>query len=50
MLPCTDTAHGGIEMSDQDFRERVLEALSRIEAQAKENSTRLGTLERNVVG
>ena len=35
-------------MSDQDFRERVLESLSRIEAQAKENSTRLGTLERDV--
>ena len=26
-------------MSDQDFRARVLESLSRIEAQAKENST-----------
>ena len=37
-----------IEMSDQDFRERVLESLSRIETQAKENSTRLGTLERDV--
>lgn len=48
MLFFTDTAHGGIEMSDQDFRERVLESLSRIEAQAKENSTRLGTLERDV--
>ena len=35
-------------MSDQDFRERVLEALSRIEAQAKENSTCLGVLERDV--
>ena len=35
-------------MSDQDFRERVLEALSRLEAQAKENSTRLGVLERDV--
>ena len=35
-------------MSDQDFRERVLEALSRIETQARENSTRLGTLERDV--
>ena len=48
MLFCTDIAHGGIEMSDQDFRERVLESLSRIEAQAKENNTRLGTLERDV--
>ncbi len=35
-------------MSDQDFRERVLESLSRIEAQAKENSIRLGTVERDV--
>ena len=35
-------------MSDQVFRERVIEALSRIETQAKENSTRLGTLERDV--
>ena len=35
-------------MSDQDFGERVLESLSRIEAQAKENSTRLGTVERDV--
>ena len=30
------TLHTGcIEMSDQDFRERVLESLLRIEAQAK---------------
>ena len=35
-------------MSDQDFRARALESLSRIEAQAKENSTRLGSLERYV--
>ncbi|MDE0085683.1 MAG: hypothetical protein OXU23_08245 [Candidatus Poribacteria bacterium] len=35
-------------MSGQVFRERVLDALSRIEAQTKENSTRLGTLERDV--
>ena len=35
-------------MSDQDFRERVLESLSRIETQARENSTRLGSLERDV--
>ena len=35
-------------MSDQDFRARALESLSRIEAQAKENSTRLGSLERDV--
>ncbi|MDE0314313.1 MAG: hypothetical protein OXM61_05390 [Candidatus Poribacteria bacterium] len=59
MLSCTDTAHGGIERSDQDFQERVLESLSRIEAQARENSarvekrldsldTRVGTLERDV--
>ena len=49
MLPYTHTLHtGGIEMSDQDFRERALESLSRIEAQARENSTRLGTLERDV--
>ena len=34
-------------MSDQDFRERVLDALSRIETQAKEHSTRLGSLERD---
>ena len=40
--------HRSIEMSDQGFRERVLESLSRIETQAKENSTRLGTLERDV--
>ena len=41
MLSCTDTAHGGIERSDQDFQERVLESLSRIEAQARENSARV---------
>ena len=46
-------------MADQDFRERVLETLSRIEIQARENNTRLekrldsldtrvGTLERDV--
>ena len=46
-------------MVDQDFRERVLEALSRIESQARENNarlekrldsldTRVGTLERDV--
>lgn len=46
-------------MADQGFRERVLEALSRIETQARENNTRLekrldsldtrvGTLERDV--
>ena len=46
-------------MSDQDFRERVLESLSRIEAQARENNARVekrldsldarvGTLERDV--
>lgn len=46
-------------MADQDFRERVLEALSRIESQARENNarlekrldsldTRVGTLERDV--
>lgn len=46
-------------MADQDFRERVLEALSRLESQARENNTRLekrldsldtrvGTLERDV--
>lgn len=46
-------------MDDQDFRERVLEALSRIELQARENNarlekrldsldTRVGTLERDV--
>ena len=46
-------------MSDQDFRERVLESLSRIEAQARENNarvekrldsldTRVGTVERDV--
>ena len=46
-------------MADQDFRERVLETLSRIETQARENNTRLekrldsldtrvGTLERDV--
>ncbi len=35
-------------MSDQDFREKVLESLTRIETQAKENSTRLGALERDV--
>ena len=35
-------------MSDQDFRERVLESLSWIELQAEENSTRLGTVERGV--
>ncbi len=35
-------------MSGQDFRERVLESLSRIETQARENSTRLGSLERYV--
>ena len=46
-------------MADQDFRERVLEALSRIETQARENNARLekrldsldtgiGTLERDV--
>ena len=35
-------------MSDQDFRERALESLSRIETQARENSTRLGSLERDV--
>ena len=46
-------------MADQDFRERVLEALLRIETQARENNarlekrldsldTRVGTLERDV--
>ena len=46
-------------MADQDFRERVLETLSRIETQARENNarlekrfdsldTRVGTLERDV--
>ena len=46
-------------MADQDFRERVLEALSRLESQARENNarlekrldsldTRVGTLERDV--
>ena len=46
-------------MGDQDFRERVLETLSRIETQARENNarlekrldsldTRVGTLERDV--
>ncbi len=46
-------------MADQDFRERVLETLSRIETQGRENSarlekrldsldTRVGTLERDV--
>ena len=46
-------------MADQDFRERVLETLSRIETQASENNarlekrldsldTRVGTLERDV--
>ena len=46
-------------MADQDFRERVLEALSRLELQVRENSARLekrfdsldacvGTLERDV--
>ena len=46
-------------MSDQVFRERVLESLSRIEAQARENNarvekrldsldTRVGTVERDV--
>ncbi len=46
-------------MSDQDFRERVLESLSRLETQARENNarveqrldsldTRVGTLERDV--
>ncbi len=46
-------------MADQDFRERVLEALSGIETQARENNARLekrldsldtgiGTLERDV--
>ena len=50
---------GDIKMADQDFRERVLETLSRIETQARENNTRLekrldsldtrvGTLERDV--
>lgn len=28
-------------MSDQDFRERVLESLSRIEEQARENNARV---------
>lgn len=46
-------------MADQDFRESVLESLSRIETQARENNarlekrldsldTRVGTLERDV--
>lgn len=35
-------------MSDQDLQERILESLSRIETQAKENSSRLGSLERDV--
>ena len=46
-------------MADQDFRERVLDILSRIETQARENNarlekrldsldTRVGTLERDV--
>ena len=46
-------------MADQDFRERVLETLSRIETQARENNarlekrldsldTRVGALERDV--
>ena len=46
-------------MADQDFRERVLESLARIESQARENNarlekrldsldTRVGTLERDV--
>ena len=46
-------------MADQDFRERVLESLARIEAQARENNARLekrldsldarvGSLERDV--
>ncbi len=46
-------------MADQDFRERVLETLSRIETQTRENNarlekrldsldTRVGTLERDV--
>ena len=46
-------------MADQDFRERVLETLSRIETQGRENNarlekrldsldTRVGTLERDV--
>ena len=39
---------GGTEMSDQDFRERVLESLSRLETQGQENSRRLGTLEHDV--
>ena len=50
---------GDIKMADQDFRERVLEALSRLESQARENNARLekrldsldtraGTLERDV--
>lgn len=38
----------GIEMSDQDFRERGLESLSRIETQTRDNSTRLGVLESDV--
>ena len=48
-----------IKMADQDFRERVLETLSRIETQARENNarlekrldsldTRVGVLERDV--
>ena len=47
-------------MADQDFRERVLESLARIESQARENNarlekrldsldTRVGTLERDVI-
>ena len=50
---------GVIKMADQDFRERVLESLARIESQARENNarlekrldsldTRVGTLERDV--
>ena len=46
-------------MADQDFRERVLESLTRIETQARENNARLekrldsldarvGSLERDV--
>lgn len=50
---------GSIQMADQDFRERVLESLTRIETQARENNARLekrldsldarvGSLERDV--
>ena len=37
-----------LKMSDQDFRERVLESLSRIETQVGQNSSRLESLERRL--